>query len=61
MASHGSEHGIENTKFSVAEGVTLNDKQKTIVGCVLDVSITGISKCFTRLMSLNSSLPAGLP
>ncbi|KAI4282869.1 MAG: hypothetical protein L6R38_002629 [Xanthoria sp. 2 TBL-2021] len=37
MASAGSDLGIENTNIKTAPGVTLDEQQKTLVGCVLDL------------------------
>ena len=37
MAS-SSDANIENTNIKTASGVSLDDTQKTLVGCVLDVS-----------------------
>ena len=37
MAS-STDANIENTNIKTASGVSLDDTQKTLVGCVLDVS-----------------------
>ena len=42
MASHASDHGVENTNINIADGVTLNDKQRALVGCTLDVNTLNI-------------------
>lgn len=39
MSSGAGDLNIENTNIKTAPGVTLDEKQKTYVGCVLDVTL----------------------